>query len=932
MIRLPFELWIIAFLLLFAVQEAKTQDVVPEGKDIVFADSTNIVKIENDSIVTNNLASDSTIVKSDSIKKNTLDAPVNMTAKDSMVMIMEDGNFLFLYGDGSVKYKDINLDADHIKMDADKSEIYAYYGVDSVGAKFGYPAFKSGDQETEMEELAYNFNTKKMFTRNVITQQGDGYITAGVAKKMPDDAFYMENAKYTTCDDHEHPHFYFNLTKAKFRPGKNTIAGPIYLVVEDVPLPIAAPFAVIPTSNKSYSSGILFPTYGDELARGFSLRDGGYYFAFNDYVDMEIRGEIYTRGSWGLSTNSKYKKNYKFSGNLMASYLVTITGDKDSKNLPNSDYSQSRDVKISWNHQQDQKANPFSTFSANVQFSTSSYNRNNFTSSTLDQISENTKASSVSYTYRPPNIPLLTISASASINQRSRDSSLTVSLPDMTISLSHIYPFKRKEQIGSERWYEKIYMSYTGTIRNSINDVKENQFFNKNLMKDWRNGIKHSIPVSASFNLLKFITFSTSFNYNENWYSNRTDWGYDYDKKLVVPVDTAYGFFRTYDYNATVSMNTKLYGIYKPWPLLASLFGKWINGTQIRHVFTPSVSFSGAPDFSDPKLGMYKDVNYRGNSLLRQFERKSIYQNNLFGGPSPGRTGAINFSIENNLEAKVPIAGTDSTRKISLIDNLGLNMAYNFLADSMNWSNLHASIRLKILKSNLSLSGDFDTYTYDENGHRINVPRWKAGKGIGRFMGTTTGYRYTFNNDTFKKLFSKRDKNSESTDETNPPSDQDTDTAEGNLAEGENKPRTSLLKSEKKEGDYDSDGYLIFTVPWSLTFTYSVNLAYDTQNFNKDKREYPYKLSHTLGFNGDISPTKAWRLSFNGSYDFNTKSVATISCSITRQMHCWSLTANIIPIGLYQNYGFNIAINSSLLQDFKYQQHGNSRDALNWGR
>ena len=925
MIKFPCKFRIVVLLLFLFGQRAMAQEVVPNEPVIIPGDSIGVYPARNDSIAASEIVNDSIAAKSDSTKQDTLDAPVYMTAKDSMVMVLDGGNILHLYGSGTTKYKDDALDAEYIRMDADSSILYAKFGLDSLGAKFGYPVFKSKDQQTEMEEVRYNIKTKKMFTRNVITQQGDGFVTAEVAKKMPDNSFYMINGKYTTCDNHEHPHFYFNLTRAKFRQGKNTVTGPAYLVVEDVPLPIAIPFGFFPVS-KSYSSGILMPTYGDEMARGFSLRDGGYYFAFNDYVDLELRGEIYTKGSWGVSARSSYAKRYKFSGSFDASYLVTILGDKDTKGLPNSDYSQSRDIKLNWSHRQDPKANPYGTFTANVQFSTSSYYRNDFRASTLDQMSQNVKSSSVSYAYRAPTIPL-TINTSFSVNQQSRDSTLSVSLPDMTISLSSIYPFKRKEQVGSERWYEKIYLTYSGTIKNSISNVKEYDFLKKNVVKDWKNGIRHSIPVSASFNLLKYITISTSFNYNENWYSSRSDFGYDYQTKRIVPTDTLYGFFRAFNYNGSVSLNTKMYGMYKPW----AMFGKWTKGVQIRHVLTPAVSFSGAPDFSDLKYGMYQLITYPDNTQKVQSERYPVYQNQIFGGPPKGRTGAVNFSLDNNLEMKVPIAGTDSTRKISLIDNLGLRMSYNFLADSMNWSNLNASIRLKFLKSSINLSGDFDTYTYDRNGNRINVPRWQAGKGIGRFMGTSTSYNYTLSNESLKKLFKKGDKDSSKTEETHSSQD-NPEGSDENPETGENPPaRKSLMQTKKQEGDYDSDGYLVFTIPWSLSFNYSINLGYDRQHFNKETREYPYKISQTLGFNGNISPTKAWKLSFGGSYDFDVKRIANMYCSISRQMHCWSMSASIIPIGPLQNYSFTIAVNSSLLQDFKYQQSSNFRDALNWG-
>jgi hypothetical protein len=606
--------------------------------------------------------------------------------------------------------------------------------------------------------------------------------------------------------------------------------------------------------------------------------------------------------------------------------------------LPNSDYSKSRDIKINLSHRQDPKANPYSTIGASVNFSTSSYNRNNFTGSTYNELTQNTKASSVNYSYRSPTLTQLSISASASINQRSQDSTMSVSLPDMTISLSSIYPFKRKEQIGDERWYEKIYLSYTGTIKNSISNVKEDQFLKKNIMKDWKNGMKHSIPVSASFNLLKYITISTQVNYNENWYTNRSNFQYDYQDRRIVPVDTLYGFFRTFDYSGSVSMNTKLYGMYKPWALL----GAWTKGIQIRHVLTPSVSFSGAPDFSDPKYGMYQLIRYYDNSVIpKQIEvRQPIYNNNIFGGPSAGRTGAVNFSLTNNLEMKMPIAGTDSTKKVSLIDNLGLGMSYNFLADSMNWSNLSASLRIKLFKSTLNLSGQFDPYANNENGDRINKLRLKQGKGIGRFMGTSTSYSYTFNNESLKKLFNRGDKDSAKTGGTTDSSKEGDEGMESDensgVAAGTEETAAapkSMLQSKKQEGDFDSDGYLVYSIPWNLSFNYSISLLLDRdkRRFNKETLEYPYKISQTLGFNGDISPAKAWKLSFNASYDFETKNIVNMYCSISRQMHCWSMSASIVPVGPYQNYSFTIAVNSSLLQDVKYKQSSNYRDALKWG-
>jgi hypothetical protein len=929
-IKSPYCCWVCLLLLLFAGQKVVAQESVPVNNRVLEPIRTSDKLVTDSTLV----KTDSTTVKNDSIKSNDIDAPITATGRDSMVMIMEEQNLLYIYGQGVIHYKEMDLEGEYIEMDADSSLVYATFGLDSIGEEFGYPIFKEGNKQYEMKKARYNFKTKKMYISDVITQEGEGYMTAGTTKKMPDDDLFMRDGKYTTCDDHDHPHFYLNLTKAKIRKGKNVVTGPAFLVVEDVPLPIAIPFGFFPFS-KDYASGVLMPTYGDEMTRGFSLRDFGYYFAINNNIDLATRAEVYTKGSWGINAQSRYKKNYKFSGNFEASYLVTITGDKDTKGLENSDYSQSKDIKLSWSHSQDQRANPFSSVTASVNFSTSSFNRNQLNSIYSGDYSQNTKSSNVTYTFKHPTLPL-SINANASVNQISRDTTLSLTLPNLNISMSQIYPFKRKEQVGDQRWYEKIYLSYTGTIANSIANVKEYEFFQKNVIKDWRNGMKHNIPVSASFNLFKYITISPSVNYSESWYTNRIEYGYNYNKGQVVPLDTTYGFYRVYDYNASVSANTKLYGMYKPWALL----GKWTKGVQIRHVLTPSVSFSGAPDFTDPKFGMYEKLTYI-NKITQEkvIEKYSPYKDQLWGAPSAGKSGSMNFSLENNLEAKVPVASSDSVtdRKISLIDNLGLGMSYNFLADSMNWSNLRASIRIKLFgKSTLSLQGEFDTYLYNEAGQRINQLRMKGGKGIGRFMGTSSGYSYALSNEVVKKWFKKGgDENGSGTNGSNAPTDPLEDNgvdSPGGTDDGGAQQQTPLRKSKKENtGEYDSDGYLLLNIPWTLNFNYSINMGYDRQRFDKVKREYPYKLSQTLGISGNISPTKAWNFSFSTSYDFDYKKFATMQCSITRQMHCWSMQASVIPVGPYQSYNFSIAVNSSLLQDLKYNQSSNYRDALNWG-
>lgn len=863
------------------------------------------------------------LADSTAAKKQALDAPVTYQAADSIVMTA--GNWAFLYGDGNVKYQQIELQAEQIEMNMDSSLVYAKFGLDSIGDEFGYPLFKDGDQEYESKTMRYNFGTKKGYITDVITQQGEGYVTAGRTKKMEDDVMNMVGGKYTTCDEHEHPHFYIQMTKAKVRPKKNIVTGPVYLVLEDVPLyPLGLPFCFFPFSS-TYSSGIIFPTFGDESTRGFFLRDGGYYFALSDYMDLALTGEIYTKGSWGLAARSSYRKRYRYSGNFNASYLVTRLGDKG---LP--DYSLSKDMRLQWTHTQDPKANPYLSFSASVNFSTSSYDRNNTQSIYNNDVTQNTKGSSVNITKRFPNNPF-TLSATMNINQRSKDSTISVTLPDLTITMSRIFPFKRKHGVGKERWYEKISMSYSGTLTNSIN-TKENLLFKSNLIHDWKNAMQHSIPVSATFSLFKYLNISPSFNYKERWYTSKITQGYDEATQRVAPRDTTYGFYRIYDFNASISASTTLYGFFKPLPFLGN------KVEMIRHRFEPSVSLSAQPDFGSSHYGYYDEFVYTGSDGRDVHYVYSPFQHNTYGVPGRGKSGSVNFSVDNNIEMKVR-SDKDSTgfKKISLIDKLSLGMSYNMAADSFQWSDLNVGLRLKLSKSyTLNLNGVFDTYTYDVDDRgtvrRVNVPRWKAGKGIGRLRSTGTSFTYTFNNDTFKKWFGGDDKKSD-TDKNATANNSPLNPETGESLDGENPEEGKsgrLLGKKKDTGEYDSDGYLLANVPWSLSFSYSMRLAYDYSKFDVKKKEYKYAVTNSLSFNGSIQPTKNWRINFNATYDFDAKKISYMTCNLTRDMHCWQMSASFVPVGPYKSYSFSVAVSSSLLKDLKYDKRSNYRDGQEW--
>ena len=624
-------------------------------------------------------------------KKQPLDAPVTYEANDSIVFTQ--GGYAHLYGQGKVNYQQIELAADVITMNMDSSTVYAHGVEDSLGVKKGTPVFKDGETPYETNTIRYNFKSKKGIISNVVSQQGEGYVTGNNAKKGANDELYMKSGRYTTCDHHEHPHFYMQMTYAKVRPKKNVVTGPAYLVVEDVPLPLAVPFFFFPFSS-SYSSGFLMPTYMDDSNRGFGLTDGGYYFAISDQMDMKLRADIFTKGSWALNMESNYVKRYKYSGLLQASYQVTKTGDKG---LP--DYSVAKDFKVVWSHRQDPKASPNSTFSASVNFATSSYERTNIGNMYNSQaMSQNTKTSSVSYSRNFPD-QHLSISASGNIAQTMRDSSIAVTLPDMTISLSTIFPFKRKHAVGDEKWYEKISVRYTGRVKNSIK-TKDNLLFKKNLIRDWENGMQHEIPVSATFTLFKYFNVTPTVNYTERWYTRKINQTYNEETGRLEQNlnDTINGFYRVSNYSASLLLSTKLYGMYKP------LFMKK-KEIQIRHVVTPQVSISGAPSFSK-YWEEYTDNN--GNT-----QYYSPFTGQPFGVPSREGSGTVSFSLANNLEMKYFDAKKDTLKKVSLIDDLSVNMSYNMAAKEKPWSPLSMNLRLKLTKNyTFNMNASFATYAY----------------------------------------------------------------------------------------------------------------------------------------------------------------------------------------------------------------------------
>lgn len=847
-------------------------------------------------------------------KKEPLDAPVIYEASDSIVFTK--GGYAHLYGEGKVNYQNIELTSAIISMNMDSSTVYARGVADTTGVESGTPVFKDGETPYESKIMRYNFKTKKGFINNIVTQQGEGYVTSEEGKKGANDEIYMRHGQYTTCDNHDHPHFYLKLSMAKVRPKKNVVFGPAQLVVEDVPLPIAVPFGFFPF-NSSYSSGFIMPTYGDEMNRGFYLRDGGYYFAISDKMDLKVLGEIFTKGSWGLSAASNYNKRYKYSGSFNASYLVTKTGEK---NMP--DYSVSKDFRIQWSHRQDAKANPNSSFSASVNFATSSYDRSSLSSLyNPQQYAQNTKASSVSYSRNFPEIGL-NISGAFNITQNTRDSSLSMTLPDVNISLNRIYPFKRKKSAGDERWYEKISLQYTGSITNSIS-TKDNLLF-KTPLTQWRNGMQHKIPVSATFNLFKYINIVPSFNYTERWYLSKVKQSYDPSPASSDHVrrDTINGFNRVYDYNLSLQLNTKLYGMYKP------LFMK-SKEIQIRHVFTPTVSYTYTPDFGKARYGYYDTYTYTDEDGEVRTVEYSPYDGAVYGVPGKNMSQNISFSVDNNLEMKMK-SDKDTTgyKKISLIDQLGASLSYDVA--NKRWSDLSMNLRLKLTKSyTFNMNASFATYAYqfDENGNVVVGDRteWSYGR-FGRFQGYSGSFSYTLNNDTFKKLFGKKDE----TEDKNKKKKEDSEDEEEDTEESENQNNNSNMRKTEK-ASVDSDGYLAFKFPWSISLSYSYSIREDrTKNINIKKMRYPYSLTHSLNVSGNFKIGSRWNMTYATGYDFTTKEMSMTTLNITRDLHCFNMSCGLV-FGPFTSYNFSIRANSSMLTDaLKWDQRSNTGSSVTW--
>lgn len=860
-------------------------------------------------------------------KKNGIDAPVSYQADDSLVY-MASTNTAHLYGSAEVKYENMDLKSDKIKLSLDSSLVHATGSRDTTekdGIK-GKPVFVMGQDTYDTDTMSFNFKTKKGFIKHVYTKQEDGFLTSEQSKRNDNGEIYLAHGRYTTCDA-PHPDFYIALSRAKVRPGKDVVFGPAYLVVADVPLPFAIPYGFFPFT-KSYSSGFIMPTYGDENSRGFYLRDGGYYFAMSDKWDLKLLGEIYTKGSWGFSAASNYRKRYKYSGSFLFSYQDTKTGDKG---MP--DFSEQKSFKLQWSHRQDPKANPFSSLAASVNFASSKYERNNLTSMYNPQsLTQSTRTSSVSWSTTFSSIGL-SLSSSANLSQNMCDSSIAMTLPDLNINISRFYPFRRKHQVGDEKWYEKISMSYTGQLSNSIN-TKENKLMHSNLIKDWKNGMQHNIPISGNFTLFNYINISPSFNFTDRMYSSKVTRSWDQATQEEVR-DTTYGFHNVYNWNLSLSANTKLYLFAIP---NRKIFGDKIQA--IRNVITPQISFSYAPDFGASRYGYYQTyqkTDADGNVSLVEY---SPYSDQLYSVPGKGKTGSISMDLSNNLEMKIK-SDEDSTgfKKISLIDELGANMSYNMAASYHKWSDLSMRLRLKWWKNyTFNMNAVFATYAWDldENGKPYvgNHTEWGRGR-FGRFQGMSQNISYTLTPEKIAKLFgggSDEDKDIKNKD-NNDDSDEgiDTDINSNVDAEMIKAQNGAKKKSGGGKASTDDDGYMRFSMPWSITFGYGITMRENTSGkFNYKSMRYPYSFSQTLNMSGNLRISDGWNISFSSGYDFDNHKMSMTTASLQRDLHCFNMSCSVV-LAPYTSYNFTFRCNASTLTDaLKYDKRSGYSNAVQW--
>jgi hypothetical protein len=837
---------------------------------------------------------DSTQSKNDTITNESsayaLSSKVEYKAQDSIRFDVLNQK-VYLYGKAEINYEDITLTADYVEITFNINQLFAKGMPDSTGKIQGKPVFNQGDQNFTSSTLTYNFKTKKGLITNIITNEGDSYIHGNLVKKLPDNSINIRNGQYTTCSN-EHPHYALKFAKARVIPDDKIVSGPAYLEIEDVPTPLAIPFGFFP-NKKGQLSGILVPSYGESANRGFFLENGGYYMGLGQHFDLALRGDIYSHGSWAAKAASNYNVRYKYSGNVNLSFATNILGEKNT-----ADYSKNKDFFIRWSHNQDVKARPNSRFTANVNAGSSKYNTYN-PSSTSDYLS-NTFQSNVSYsTTFGSNFYF---SANMLHNQNTITGDISMKLPELALTMNRIYPFRREKRVGKEKWFENISLSYSMNASNSIN-TNDSILFPKNeafkferLRNLMQNGVKHYVPLSSSIKLMKYFTLTNSINYTQRWYlqSIQRHWVNDTifpENGAAIPphlqTDTINGFNLNNDFNLSSSVSTRLYGMYQ-------FNGKWLMA--LRHVITPTGSFTYTPDFGTQHWGYYKhyiDPTYNGD--INSIKYYSIFANGIYGYPPYGKSGLINFSLANNLEMKVRNRkdSLSGTKKISLIDNFTISGGYDIAKDSLKFSKVLMSGRTKLFKNiDVTYASLWDPYIInDSTGLNIDTLEWKVNRRLLR----------NYNNEWALSLnWTLRSKEKKKTITSPNATDEELAMINANL-----------------------DSYIDFDQPWSLNLYYTFR---HTSTFYAVKDANVNNLIQTFSFNGDISITKKWKFGMTSGFDFTLKELSYTSINIYRDLHCWELSFNWIPSGFRKSYNLTIRVKSAVLQDLKLTKKKDFRD------
>ena len=886
--------------------EPQETDSILENQGIGAHDMDSVLEMQGVVSLQDSLHPDTLQPKPKKIKpkrsSSAIDTKVVCSASDSVHRDLKHMK-IYYFGNAEAKYDDITLTAACLEFDLETSTCRAYGALDSLGKWQGRPVFTQGETTFDAVEMLYNFKTKKGIITKVWTEESGGYLHGERIKRMDDNTINIRSGGYTTCDLKDHPHYQFKFTKAKVIPDDKIVTGPIYLTIEDVPLPLALPFAMIP-NTKGKKSGLIIPTYGESANRGFYLENGGYYWAISDCYDLQILGDIYTRGSWGIKPTFRYNKRYRFNGSLALGFAVNKIGTKGA-----ADYQESNDFKILWTHKQDQKAHPRHSFSADVNIVSSNFNKYNATTTT-EQLS-NTFKSSIAYQTNFAGKYFLTLNASHSQNTLTRQ--VTASLPEVTFTVNRFYPLKNVGKVGKKRWYQDINVNYSMNGKNYINDIDTVLFkgfsddfgqWVKTLFRDYAQiGIKNTASINLPIKLFKHFSLTTSASLNDFIYFKhiKNQWIADSDSTGHLQTDTIHGFRNLIDFNVSTNLTTKVYGMvrFAKGPIRA-----------IRHVVTPSVGFTYKPNFGDPKWGIYNTyIDGNGNEQVY-----NMFPNSLFGTPSQSQSGLITYNISNTLDMKVPSSSDTITgmKNITLLEAFSIGGNYDVTKDSLRFSTIAVNARTTLFKKlKINYSSVWDLYASDSLGRRINKFEWTENRRLFHKNNSTWQFSmsYSFNQNDLDKLRGKKPKEN----------DFQTDI--------QNRAQHSINVTEDELSDImgNPNAYVDWNTPWSLSLNY--NLSYTTNIvYAAMMGTATNRVTNTVSINGDISLTPNWKVTFTTGWDFTNKGISNTNISVYRNLHCWEMRFSWTPVGYYKSWDFTINVKAQALKDLKLTKKKDYRD------